>query len=44
MGSATPRPHVELMKFAEFEEVGFTYDSISWTWNDGSITTTDNAK
>jgi type VI secretion system secreted protein Hcp len=34
----------ELMRYAEFEEVSFTYESISWTWNDGGITTTDTNK
>ena len=33
--------HPELMRFAEYEEVAFTYQKIEWTWNDGGITATD---
>ena len=29
--------HPELMKFAEYEEVAFTYQKIEWTWNDGGL-------
>jgi len=29
------------MKFAEHEEVAFTYQRIQWTWNDGGITAMD---
>ncbi len=31
----------ELMKFAEYEEIAFTYQKITWTWVDGGITATD---
>jgi type VI secretion system secreted protein Hcp len=31
----------ELSKFAEYEEVAFTYQKIEWTWMDGGITATD---
>jgi type VI secretion system secreted protein Hcp len=31
----------QLMKFAEYEEVAFTYQRIQWIWNDGGITATD---
>lgn len=30
-----------LMKFQTYEEVGFTYEHIQWTWNDGAITAQD---
>jgi type VI secretion system secreted protein Hcp len=33
--------HPELMKFAEYEEIAFTYQKIEWTWNDGGITAGD---
>jgi len=33
--------HPELMKFAEYEEVAFTYEKIEWTWTDGGITAMD---
>jgi len=33
--------HPDLMKFAEYEQVAFTYQKISWTWNDGGITAED---
>jgi type VI secretion system secreted protein Hcp len=33
--------HPELMKFAEYEEVAFTYQKIIWTWNEGGITSED---
>jgi type VI secretion system secreted protein Hcp len=29
------------MKFAEYEEVAFTYQKIEWTWNDGGIMAMD---
>ncbi len=32
----------DLMKYAEFEEVAFTYEKITWTWNDGGIMADDN--
>jgi type VI secretion system secreted protein Hcp len=32
----------ELMKYAEYEEVAFTYQQIIWTWNEGGITAEDN--
>ena len=31
----------ELVKFAEYEEVAFTYQKIDWTWVDGGITSSD---
>ena len=31
----------DLMKYAEYEEVAFTYQKIIWTWNDGGITADD---
>ena len=31
----------DLMKYAEFEEVAFTYQKIEWTWMDGGITAMD---
>jgi type VI secretion system secreted protein Hcp len=31
----------ELMKYAECEEIAFTYQKIEWTWNDGGITAAD---
>ena len=33
--------HPDLMKFAEYEEISFTYQKIEWTWNDGGITAGD---
>jgi type VI secretion system secreted protein Hcp len=33
--------HPELMKFAEYEEVAFTYQKIEWTWIKGGITAMD---
>lgn len=33
--------HPDLMKFAEYEEVAFTYERIEWTWVDGGITAMD---
>jgi type VI secretion system secreted protein Hcp len=33
--------HPELMKFAEYEEIGFVYQKIEWTWTDGGITALD---
>jgi type VI secretion system secreted protein Hcp len=30
-----------LMKYPEYEEVGFTYQVIRWTWNDGGISAED---
>jgi type VI secretion system secreted protein Hcp len=32
----------DLMKLAAYEEISFIYESITWTWNDGGITYTDN--
>jgi type VI secretion system secreted protein Hcp len=34
----------ELMRFAEYEEVAFTYEKIQWTWIDGGITSSDEWK
>jgi type VI secretion system secreted protein Hcp len=31
----------ELMRFAEFEEIAFTYQKIEWTWMKGGITAMD---
>ncbi len=31
----------ELMRYAEYEEVAFTYEKIEWTWNEGGITAMD---
>ncbi|MEO5619078.1 MAG: type VI secretion system tube protein TssD [Candidatus Eisenbacteria bacterium] len=33
--------HPDLMKYAEYEEIAFTYQKIIWTWNDGGITAED---
>jgi len=33
--------HPDLMKFAEYEEIAFTYQKIEWTWNDGGISAMD---
>jgi type VI secretion system secreted protein Hcp len=33
--------HPDLMKFAEYEEVAFTYQRIEWTWNEGGIMASD---
>jgi type VI secretion system secreted protein Hcp len=33
--------HPDLMKYQEYEEVGFTYQKIEWTWMDGGITAVD---
>ena len=31
----------ELQRYAEYEEIAFTYQKIIWTWNDGGITADD---
>lgn len=31
----------ELMKYAEYEEVAFTYQKIEWTWMEGGISASD---
>ncbi len=31
----------ELMRYAEYEEIAFTYEKIEWTWMDGGITALD---
>lgn len=31
----------ELMKYAEYEEISFTYQKIEWTWTEGGITAGD---
>ena len=31
----------ELLKFAAYEEVALAYQKITWTWNDGGITASD---
>ena len=33
--------HPDLMKFAEYEEVSFTYEKITWTWIKGGIMSSD---
>jgi type VI secretion system secreted protein Hcp len=33
--------HPRLGKYPEYEEVGFTYQKIIWTWTDGGITAED---
>jgi len=33
--------HPDLMKFAEYEEVAFTYEKIEWIWKDGGISAED---
>lgn len=33
--------HPDLMKFAEYEEIAFTYQKIEWTWTDGGIMAMD---
>jgi type VI secretion system secreted protein Hcp len=33
--------HPDLMKFAEYEEIAFTYQKIEWVWVDGGITAMD---
>ena len=31
----------ELTRYAEYEEIAFTYQKITWTWKDGGITAQD---
>lgn len=31
----------ELTRYENYEEVSFTYDTITWTWTDGAVTATD---
>ena len=31
----------QFMRYNEYEEVAFTYQKITWTWNDGGITSED---
>lgn len=31
----------ELVRYAEYEEIAFTYQKIEWTWVDGGITASD---
>jgi type VI secretion system secreted protein Hcp len=33
--------HPDLMKFAEYEDVSFTYEKITWTWMKGGIMSSD---
>src|SRR4051812_39871910 len=33
--------HADLVKYAEYEEVAFTYERIEWIWTDGKITPAD---
>ena len=33
--------HPDLMKYAEYEEIAFTYQKIEWTWKEGGITAGD---
>ena len=34
--------HPDLMRYAPYEQIAFTYQKISWTFLDGGITSTDN--
>lgn len=34
----------ELMKYAEYEEIAFAYDAITWTWKEGGVTASDNSR
>ena len=34
----------DLVKFAEYEEIAFTYEKIAWTWKDGGIVAEDSWK
>lgn len=31
----------ELSRYAAYEELGFSYESITWSWNDGGLAATD---
>jgi type VI protein secretion system component Hcp len=31
----------EQQKLAAYEQVTFTYETITWTWNDGGLSVTD---
>lgn len=31
----------DLMNYKEYEEIAFSYQKITWTWNEGSITSSD---
>ena len=33
--------HPDLVALAEYEEISFTYQRITWTWTDGGITASD---
>ena len=33
--------HPDLMKFAEYEEIAFTYQKIEWIWTDGGVSAED---
>jgi type VI secretion system secreted protein Hcp len=33
--------HPDLMRYAEYEEIAFTYQKIEWIWTDGGITAAD---
>ena len=33
--------HPDLMKFAEYENISFTYEKITWTWKQGGIEAED---
>jgi type VI secretion system secreted protein Hcp len=33
--------HPDLVKFTEYEEIALTYQKITWTWNDGGKTASD---
>ena len=39
--STARQMHPELMKFAEYEEIAFTYQKIIWTWIQGGISAED---
>lgn len=34
----------DLQKFREYEEVSFTYETITWLWTDGGIKSSDAGK
>lgn len=33
--------HPALTRYAEYEEIGFTYQKIEWTWSDGGLSAED---
>ncbi len=34
--------NADLAKYQEYEEISFTYQTITWTWTDGGVTAQDN--